>query len=373
MVLGRLGGIPAHKKNTAMTAAYSPDHAPKQILVTGGAGFIGSNVVKVLRRRYPEARVRVLHLPKENLINLRGVDGLELVPGDLLNPLDVKRAVAGCDVVFHLAAIYALWLPDMSLMDRVNVDGSRLVLEECLKQNVKRVVYTSSFAVFAGQGLDTACTERSSFALSESHYSRTKYESHRLAESYARKGLDLVLVCPACPLGPGDVGPTPTGKIITEMFKTPLALALDTEANYIDVRDCAMGHVLALEKGRTGESYILGGENYTHADIVRRCLRLTGLRRRLVVLPPDALKPLALVATLLATVTKKAPFTTPVEIEVTKKGLIGDASKARRELGLTVRPVEETLLDAIAWFVQHGYITDAAVTARMQGHVLAAA
>ncbi|MDO8268481.1 MAG: NAD-dependent epimerase/dehydratase family protein [Moraxellaceae bacterium] len=355
-----------------MPSAFSPDQSPRQILVTGGAGFIGSNVVRVIRRRYPAAKVRVLHLPKENMLNLKDVDGLELMSGDLLNPQDVSRAVKGCDVVFHLAAIYALWLPDMSLMDRVNVDGSRLVLEECVKQGVKRVVYTSSFAVFAGQGLDTACTERSSFALSESHYSRTKYESHKLAESYARKGLDVVIVCPACPVGPGDVGPTPTGKIITEMFRTPVALALRTEANYIDVRDCAMGHVLALEKGRTGESYILGGENFTHEDIVRRCMRLTGLKRRLFVLPPDALKPAAVLATLLANITKKAPFTTPVEIEVTKKGLIGDASKARRELGLTVRPIEETLRDSIAWFVQHGYITDGAVTAQMGGVAISA-
>ncbi|MBP8853154.1 MAG: NAD-dependent epimerase/dehydratase family protein [Moraxellaceae bacterium] len=348
-----------------MTAAFSPDQTPRQILVTGGAGFIGSNVVKVLRHRYPASKIRVLHLPKENLLNLQSVDGIELMSGDLLNPLDVRRAVQGCDVVFHLAAVYALWLPDMSLLDRVNVDGSRLVLEECVKQGVQRVVHTSSFAVFAGQGLDTACTERSSFALADSHYSRTKYESHRMAESYARKGLDVVLVCPTCPVGPGDVGPTPTGSIITEMFKTPIAIALRTEANYIDVRDCAMGHVLALEMGRTGESYILGGENYTHEDIVRRCMRLTGIKRPLFVLPPDALKPIAVVATLLAKITKKAPFTTTVEVEITKKGLITDASKARRELGLTVRPIEETLKDAISWFVQHGYITDKALLTRM--------
>ncbi|HEX6590761.1 MAG TPA: NAD-dependent epimerase/dehydratase family protein [Moraxellaceae bacterium] len=357
-----------------MTVATTPASVanPQQILVTGGAGFIGSSVVKLLRRRYPEARLRVLHLPKENLLNLQGVDGVELLPGDLLNPLDIKRAVAGCDVVFHLAAVYALWLPDMGIMDRVNVDGSRLVLEECLQQGVKRVVFTSSFAVFAGQGLDRACDERSSFALSESHYSRTKYESHRLAEWYARHGLDVVIVCPAAPVGPGDVGPTPTGKIITELFRTPVAIALATEANYIDVRDCALGHVLALEKGRCGESYILGGENYTHADIVRRALRLTGLRRSLVVLPPDALKPAAHVLTLLARFTGKAPFTTPVELEITKKGLVADASKARHELGLTVRPIEETLRDAIAWFVQHGYITDAAVVEAMQGYRLPA-
>lgn len=342
--------------------------APSQILVTGGAGFIGSNVVKVLRRRYPDARVRVLHLPKENLLNLQDVQGIELMAGDLLNPLDVKRAVTGCDVVFHLAAVYALWLPDMGLLDRVNVDGSRLVLEECLQQGVQRVVFTSSFAVFAGQGLDKSCDERSSFALAESHYSRTKYESHRLAEWYARKGLDVVIVCPCCPVGPGDVGPTPTGRLVSDMFSAPFAVAVVTESNYIDVRDCAMGHVLALEKGRKGESYILGGENYTHADIVRRALRITGIKRRVFVIKPDVLKPLAYAMTFAANFTKKAPPTTPVEIEVTKKGLIADASKARHELGLTVRPIEETLRDAIAWFVEHEYITDAEVIESVRGY-----
>lgn len=329
---------------------------PRQILVTGGAGFIGSNVVKTLRARYPEAAIRVLHLPNENLVNLRGVDGIELMAGNLTKPLDVECAVRGCDVVFHLAAIYALWLPDMSLMDRVNVDGSRLVLEACKKAGVKRVVYTSSFAVFSGQGLDTPCTERSQFALAESHYCRTKYESHRLAESYAQNGLDVVIVCPACPLGPGDVGPTPTGKIISEMFSTPIAIAIESESNYVDVRDCAMGHVLALEKGKTGESYILGGENYTHEDLIRRAMRITGVKRPIIKVKPDYLRPVAHLMTFLAPYTKQSPITTPVELDVTKKGLIADASKARKELGLTVRPIEETIRDSIGWFVAHDYI-----------------
>lgn len=344
--------------------AFTP---PQQVLITGGAGFIGSSVVKALRLRYPEARLRVLHLPKENLLNLKGVDGIELMPGDLTRPLDVERAVAGCDVVFHLAAVYALWLPDMALLDRVNVDGSRLVFEACLNAGVRRVVYTSSFAVFAGQGLDTACTERSPFALSLSHYSRTKYESHRLAEAYARKGLDVVIVNPTCPVGPGDVGPTPTGRIITDMFKTPVAMAMHTESNYVDVRDCALGHLLALEKGRTGESYILGGENYTHHDIVRRCLRITGIKRRIVTVAPDALKPMAYLMVAMANLTKKPPLTTPVELEITKLGLVADASKARRELGLHVRPIEETLADAISWFVANGYITEPAVVQHYPG------
>lgn len=354
-----------------MPVSALPSYTPSQILVTGGAGFIGSNVVKALKKRYPEARIRVMHLPNENLLNLQAVDGVELMAGNLLNPQEVNNAVAGCDTVFHLAALYALWLPDMGLLDRVNVEGAKLMFEACKKQGVKRVVHTSSFAVFAGQGLDKSCNEQSRFALSESHYSRTKYESHRLAEWYAKNGLDVVIVCPTCPVGPGDVGPTPTGRILSDMFMLPVSMALVTESNYVDVRDCAMGHVLALEKGRRGESYILGGENYTHEDIVRRVLRILGMQRRIIVLPPESLKPLAHAMTFAARFTKKAPFTTPVEIEITKKGLIADASKARHELGLTVRPIEETLRDALIWFVQHGYIKDKRVVEQLQGAPIA--
>lgn len=132
---------------------------PQKILVTGGAGFIGSHVVRALLKTY-DAPVRVLHLPKENLLNLEGLD-VELFPGDVTNADQVAAAIDGCDVVFHLAAVYALWLPDMSLMQRVNVDGANTLFRTCLEKGVKRVVYTSSFACYAGQGLDTACTEQS--------------------------------------------------------------------------------------------------------------------------------------------------------------------------------------------------------------------
>lgn len=344
----------------------------KKILVTGGAGFIGSHVVRALLQHY-DAPVRVLHLPKENLLNLQGLD-VELFPGDMTNPQDVDAAVAGCDIVFHLAAVYALWLPDMSLMQRVNVDGANNLFRTCLQQGVKRVVYTSSFACFAGQGLDTACTEKSPFNLPESYYSRTKYESHKLAEAWARKGLDVVIVCPTCPLGPGDVGPTPTGRVLVEAFNMPVLLGINTESNYIDVRDCAMGHLLALEKGRTGESYILGGENYTHPDIVRRLQRIAGIHRRMVVIQPEWLRPMAKLGVWLAEhVTHKAPFTTEVELEIARKGLVTDASKARRELGLQVRPIEETIHDALLWFIEHGYITDSEVINRFHGLQMQAA
>ncbi len=331
---------------------------PQQILITGGAGFIGSHVVKTLKQRYPQAKLRVLHLPKENLFNLRDVDGVELVAGDVTKQRDVQYAVKGCDVVFHLAAIYALWLPDMSLMDKVNVEGTRRMLQACVEAGVKRVVYTSSIAVFGGQGQGKAATEKSEFQFWQSDYCRTKYESHIIAQEYAQLGLDVVAVCPALPIGPGDIGPTPTGRLVTEAFKMPVLMALASGPScYIDVRDCAMGHVLAMEKGKTGESYILGGENYDHYEVLMRLTKLLHLQQKIVNVPLSALKPFTHVATWLANhVTHKPPFFTPVEVEITRKGLKCDASKARRELGLTVRPIEDSLRDAVLWFADNGYI-----------------
>lgn len=339
---------------------------PVRILLTGGAGFIGSNVVKILRERYPETKLRVLHLPKENLLNLKGMNDVELMAGDITKAEDVEHAVSGCDVVFHLAAIYAFWLPDMSAMHRVNVEGTRVVLEECLRQKVQRVVYTSSAVCFSGEGLDIVSTEQSPFSMQNQVYAVSKHDSHRVAEEYARRGLDVVIVCPVVPMGPGDVGPTPSGRMITDIFSLPVPLAVRSELNMIDVRDCAMGHVLALEKGRTGESYILGGENYTYADMLRRVLRICGINRRVWELPPEAMRPLAHAMVYATRFTKKSPLLTPAEIDSAKRGLVCDAGKARRELGLTVRPLEQTLRDALIWFVANGYITEPAVVERFQ-------
>jgi len=338
--------------------------SPRQILLTGGAGFIGASVVRLLRERYPQAAVRVMHLPRENLKNLEGIDGLELIAGDITNVADVDRAVAGCNVVFHLAAIYAVWLPDMSLIPRVNVEGTRTVLDACLRHGVKRVVHTSSAVCFCGQGLDVVSTEKSPFSMHGHAYAESKIASHKVAEEFARKGLDVVIVCPVGPFGPGDVTPTPTGRIIVEIFNTPLPTALRTRMNLIDVRDAAMGHILALEKGRTGESYLLGGDNYTHVDVVNRVLALTGIKRKVWEVNPVVLMPMAVVLKFVAGFTKKAPFMTPSDMAQAGKGLVCDAAKARNELGLTTRPLDDTLRDALTWFVQNGHITDKRAVAR---------
>lgn len=345
--------------------------SPKRILLTGGAGFIGSNLVKLLRIRYPQAELRVLHLPKENLLNLKGLTDIELMAGDITNAADVERAVTGCDVVFHLAAIYAFWLPDMSVMHKVNVGGTRVVLAECLKQKVSRVVYTSSTVCFAGHGLDVLSNEKSSFAMPGMPYAVSKHNSHQVAEEFAAKGLDVVIVCPGVPMGPGDVGPTPSGRMITGIFTLPIPFAVKSEINIIDVRDCAMGHILALEKGRTGESYILGGENFTYLDMLRRVLRLCGIKRRLIELPGAGFKPIAYLMLFATRFTKQAPLLTPTEVDLTNAGLVCDSSKAREELGLTVRPLEQTLRDAVVWFAAHGYIKQAQVEAKFAAEIAA--
>jgi len=345
------------------TDSFTP---PARILLTGGAGFIGSNVVRILRERYPQTQLRVLHLPRENLLNLEGLDDVERMAGDITRPDDCARAVAGCEVVFHLAAIYALWLPDMSVMQRVNVDGTRNLLNACRDAGVRRVVYTSSAVCFCGQGLAIESDERSAFSYQGHAYSVSKWESHQVAEAFARQGLDVVIVCPVAPLGPGDVGPTPTGRMITDIFSLPLPLAVTSRLNFVDVRDCAMGHVLALERGRSGESYILGGENYTYRELLQRVLRLCGLNTRVYELPATLLYPLAHGLQAWAGLSGKAPLLTPAEVDQARKGLVCSAAKARRELGLAVRPLDDTLRDALAWFVRHGYITDARVVARFR-------
>ncbi len=330
--------------------------APQRILLTGGAGFIGSNLVKVLRDRYPQAKLRILHLPKENLINLKGMDDLELMAGDITKPDDCARAAAGCDVVFHLAAIYAFWLPDMSVMHRVNIEGTRNVLTACRDAGVKRVVYTSSAVCFCGQGADIESTEESPFSYPSHEYSLSKWKSHQVAMEFARQGLDIVIVCPVAPMGPGDVGPTPTGRMITGVFEVPIPVAVRSRINIIDVRDCAMGHVLALERGRSGESYILGADNHTYSELVGRVLRLSGRSGKAIEFPPMIMYPLAHLMKKVADWTGKAPLMTPADLDQAERGLVCTARKAREELGLVTRPLDESLRDALEWFVANGYI-----------------
>ncbi len=256
-------------------------------LVTGAAGFIGSHVVRALLHR--GHAVRALVLPRDDRRNLRGLD-VELVEGDVTDEAAVARAVANMDLVFHLAAIYALWLPDPALMHRVNVDGTRNVLRAALRAGVRRVVHTSSFARFAGQGAGQRATEDSPWALGVTgdHYSQTKHDAHCVAEEAAAAGQDVVIVAPCAPIGPGDVGPTPTGRLLLTSLQAPVVAVSAMVSNVAHVRDMAEGHALAAERGIAGRSYMLGHRDLSGPELAHMAMRVTGRSRPVVEIPHAA-------------------------------------------------------------------------------------
>jgi len=335
-----------------------------RVLVTGGGGFIGSHVVRQLVAAGND--VRVLHLPNEDLRNIRDLD-VERVPGDITDAACVERAVKGCAHVYHLAAIYALWLPRMELMHEVNVGGTRNVLDACLRADTEKVVYTSSIAVFGGQGLNTDATEESPFALGATGdlYSRSKFDSHQVAREYVRRGLPLTTVAPCGPIGPGDVGPTPTGKLLLTVAQMPWALAPHTNTNVLDVRDCAAGHLLAAQKGRVGESYLLGNVNLTTAELVDTARRVMGLQGRFIAAPAPLCRVFARGVDAVTKIRRRPPIVTYHAARISELGLRANAAKAISELGLPQRPIEESVRDALVWFAQNDFVRTSAMRRRL--------
>ena len=338
-----------------------------KVLVTGAAGFIGSHVVRALVAAGHE--VRALHLPGDDLRNLLGLD-VERISGDVTDAGSLRRAMRGCEQVFHLAAVYALWTRDPGLMQRVNVDGTRLVLEVAREAGVARVIYTSSIARFGGQGPGRRATEASPFALGPTGdvYARSKADAHEVALAAARAGQDVVIVAPTGPIGPGDVGPTPTGRLIVAALNLPAVVVANSVSSFAHVADRAAGHLLAAARGRAGETYLLGAEDVALADLARRTLALAGLRKPVIV-APFALARLGAHAALLVTrhVTHRPPLVTPAAVAIARLGLAADASKAVRELGFAPRPLDEALRDALVWFAQEGYVRDP----HLRAHLLA--
>lgn len=334
-------------------------------LVTGGAGFIGGHVARALVRR--GRRVRVLHRPGEDLRNLDDV-GVERVAGDVRRVESVRAALSGVDAVFHLAAVYALWTPTRGLMHDVNVEGTRTVLREAFAAGVPRVVYTSSIAVFGGQGPGRDATEESPFALgvTGNEYAQSKKDAHDVALDFVRRGHDVVLVAPTGPIGPGDVGPTPTGRLLLSALTDRVVFALDSETNMLDVRDMATGHLLAEERGKTGETYLLGGHNASMVALARAALTHARLDKPIVRVPfalaRIAAGPMAWWST---RVRRRAPLFTPSAIRIAELGLRARADKAVRELGLPARSLDESVRDAVAWFAREGYLARAPITPRL--------
>ncbi len=326
----------------------------KKVFVTGATGFIGACLTReLLKSGY---RVRVLARPGSDRRNLAGLD-VEFSEGDLLDGESLARGIAGCDTLFHVAADYRLWTRDPSSMYSVNVGGTRAVLEAALRQGVGRVVYTSSVGTLGNPGNGTPGTEETPVAFSDmvGHYKKSKFLAEREAEKFLQRGLPLVIVNPSTPVGPHDIKPTPTGKIIVDFLNRKMPAYLDTGLNLIDVEDCARGHILAALHGKIGEKYILGNANLTLRGIFALLEEISGLPAPRLKLPYAPILIAAYVNEGISRLTGWEPLIPLAGVQMAGKHMFFDSSKSVRELGLSCGPVRDALQKAVEWFRTEGY------------------
>jgi dihydroflavonol-4-reductase len=326
------------------------------VLVTGGTGFVGANLVRELVAT--GARVRVLARPASDRRALEGLP-VEVVAGDLLDPASLRPAVAGVEVLFHVAADYRLWAPDPALLYRVNVEGTRALLAAAEAAGVRRVVYTSSVGTLGIPTDGTCGTETTPVALADmvGDYKRSKFMAEREAEAAASRGVPVVIVNPSAPVGPWDWKPTPTGRMLVEYLRGRMFAYLDTGLNIVHVRDVARGHILAAERGRVGERYILGhaGGNLGLREIFERLASYTGISAPRWRLPYGAALGFAGVLEGVAQVTRREPRASRTAVRMAAKRMFFDPARAVRELGLPQTPVDDALREAVDWFLAHGY------------------
>jgi dihydroflavonol-4-reductase len=324
--------------------------------VTGATGFLGSHVARVLGEQ--GADLRLLVRSTSNLRNLEGIKA-ETATGDLRDSSSLEKGMSGCDTVFHVAADYRLWVRDPAEMYRSNVDGTKAILDAARKHGVRRVVYTSSVATVGFTGNGHPADEDSPVSLADmiGPYKRSKFMAERLAMEAGGSGMHVVVVNPTTPVGEQDVKPTPTGRIVVDFLKRRFPAYVETGLNLVDVRECAVGHVVALEKGRTGERYILGGENLTLKQILDKLGEISGLPSPKVKLPyvfafATGIVDEAITGRLL----HREPRATVDSVRMGKKKMFASCAKAERELGWKIVPVEGALRRAVEWFQANGYV-----------------
>jgi dihydroflavonol-4-reductase len=330
--------------------------APGLSLVTGATGFVGAAVARALLRE-PGQQVRVLARPQSNRRNLDGLD-VEIVEGALEDAASLAVAVTGCRYLFHVAADYRLWVPDVAAMFRANIDGTRDLMLAALAAGVERIVYTSSVAtlgVVSGGVADEATPSGDADMVGP--YKRSKFIAERVVrELVAERGLPTVIVNPSTPVGPGDVRPTPTGRIIVEAAKGKMPGYVDTGLNLVHVDDVAIGQLLAAEHGEIGERYILGGENLSLAEILAAVAQAVGRRPPALKIPYAVVLPIAVGAEMVARITGREPFTTLDGVRMSRKKMYFSSVRAMRELGYRSRPARGAIADAVAWFDANGYL-----------------
>ncbi len=324
-------------------------------LVTGATGFVGSAVARaLLKAGHP---VRVLARRNSDRGNLAGL-AVEVVEGSLEDRASLAAAVKGCRYLFHVAADYRLWVPDPAPMFRVNVAGTRELMLAALGAGVERIVYTSSVATLGsvpGGVADEDTASRAEDMIGP--YKRSKFDAEALVfELIAERGLPAVIVNPSTPIGPGDIKPTPTGRLIVEAARGRMPVFDDTGLNIAHVDDVAVGHLLAANSGRIGRRYILGGENLSLGEILGEIARLTGRRPPQFKIPHAALVPIAAVAEAIARLTGREPFATVDGIRMSKKKMFFSSARAIDELGYASRPARQAIADAVAWYTANGYV-----------------
>jgi dihydroflavonol-4-reductase len=323
--------------------------------VTGATGFVGSHVARVLAEQ--GADLRLLIRSSSDPRNIQGLNA-DRVVGDLRDPAAIDKAMAGCDVVFHVAADYRLWVREPEQMYRANVEGTRAILEAARKNHVRRVVYTSSVATM-GFTLDgRPADEDSPVSLDNmiGHYKRSKFMAEEVALKAGHSGIDVVVVNPSTPVGEQDIKPTPTGRIVVDFLKKKFPAYVDTGLNLVDVMECARGHVAALEKGRSGERYILGGENLTLKQILDKLAAITGLPSpRLRVPYVMALATGIVDEVVTGRILGREPRATIDAVRMGRKKMFVSCAKAERELGWKMVPVDGALRRAAEWFQANGY------------------
>ena len=323
--------------------------------VTGATGFVGSHVARVLADQ--GADLRLLVRPSSRTENIDPIRA-DRVVGDLRDADSLRRAMAGCDAVFHVAADYRLWAKDPAAMYASNVDGTVAILNAAQQNGIKRVVYTSSVATM-GFGNSSALTDEStpvSLADMIGHYKKSKFLAEQKVLQAAREGVNVVIVNPTTPVGEQDIKPTPTGRIIVDFLKRNFPAYVETGLNLVDVHDVALGHVAAFERAVPGKRYILGGENLTLKQILDKLAAITGLPSPTIKLPYSVAFAAAIFDTAFTgMLLGREPRATIDAVRMGRKLMFVSSAKAERELNWRAAPVEDALHRAAAWFVDHGY------------------
>ena len=326
-------------------------------LITGSTGFVGSAVLRQLINAGHSVRALVRH--NSDRRNLAGLP-VEIFTGDLTDRPSLDRALGGCSTLFHVAADYRLWVPNPQELYETNVTGTRHIMLAAAQGGVTRIVYTSSVATLGLTPDGSAADENTPVSLADmiGHYKRSKFlaeaEVKRMAEE---QRLPVVIVNPSTPVGPRDIKPTPTGRMIVDAASGRMPAYVDTGLNLVHVDDVAIGHLLALERGEMGERYVLGAVNMTLKEILTALAAVTGRRPPRIRLPHNLVLPIAYVSEAWARIAGgNEPRVTLVGVRLAKKRMFFSTEKARRALGFHPRPIEEALRDAVDWFREHGYL-----------------